>query len=326
MTESTESTTASPDTDGSSGPLAILGALFETLRPQQWIKNLFVLAPLFFSLQFRNLDILALGLAATLLFCLAAGSVYLINDIFDVEKDRNHPVKCKRPIPSGRLPVSIARVAAVVLAIGTVALCLLISPWLAAVVGGYLVMNLAYSTALKHVAVVDVTIIATGFVLRVLAGQFATGVDVSNWLLGCTFLLALYLAMGKRAHEFHLHAKGEGSATRKVLDRYREEHLQFGTLFVAGLTIAVYTIWTLTAALPNLTESMTSQPLHARPTPFASPWLLGTILFAVVGIVRFYQLVTNDDPHSPTDQILGDKPFILNLVCWGVAMLAVAYA
>ena len=326
MTDSTDSTTTPPETDESSGPVSILLALFETLRPQQWIKNLFVLAPLFFSLQFRDLERLLLGVAATLLFCLAAGSVYLINDIFDVEKDRNHPVKCKRPIPSGRLPISVARAAAVILAIGTVGLCSLIEPWLAVVVGGYLVMNLAYSTALKHVAVVDVTIIATGFVLRVLAGQFATGVAVSNWLLGCTFLLALYLAMGKRAHEFHLYANGESSGTRKVLERYREEHLEFGTLFVAGMTIAVYTIWTLTAALPKLTESMISQPLHARPTPFASPWLLGTIIFAVVGIVRFYQLVQNEDPHSPTDQILTDRPFLLNLAGWGLAMLAVAFA
>jgi 4-hydroxybenzoate polyprenyltransferase len=306
--------------------------LFKTLRPHQWIKNLFVLAPLFFSQQFTDPTKLALGLTAALLFCLAAGSVYLINDIFDVEKDRKHPVKCKRPIPSGQLPIPVARVAAVGLSVGTVAVCgglawafEAVDYWMAAAIGGYLVMNLAYSMVLKHWAFIDVSIIATGFVLRVLAGKFATGIWVSEWLIVCTFLLALYLGMGKRVHELRMYLSGETEKSRKVLDRYNPDHLEFGFLFVAGLTIAVYTIYTLTAALPRLTGVLTMQPLRSRPTPFASPFLPVTVLFAVFGITRFFQLANTDSPQSPTDLIVGDWPFVANLVLWGAVMLGFSF-
>lgn len=299
--------------------------LFKTLRPHQWIKNLFVLAPLFFSKSFTQPEALTLGVIGALLFCLGAGSVYLINDIFDVEKDKKHPVKCKRPIPSGELPIPVARTAAVVLSVGTTALCALIDPWLAAVVGGYVVMNLAYSMALKHVAFVDVAVIATGFVLRLLAGKFAIDVYLSEWLIGCTFLLALYLGLGKRVHELRMYESGEHGKSRKVLERYHAEYLNFAFLFVSGLTIAAYTIYTLTAALPELTQAMTFQPLRARPTPFATPYLPITILFAVFGITRFYQIVDTDSPHSPTDLILKDVPFIVNLVAWGVVMLGFSF-
>lgn len=330
QSESTTQTSGEQQESRSTGTMAL--GLLKTLRPHQWIKNLFVLAPLFFSLKFDQPGVLGYGLAAAFLFCLAAGSVYLINDIFDVEKDRQHPVKRHRPIPSGQLPVPVARVSAVVIALGTVGACLAIDRWLAAAVGGYLVMNLAYSSALKHIAFLDVSIIATGFVLRVLAGKFATGVYVSEWLIGCTFLLALYLGLGKRAHELQMDDGEDGSKSRTVLEQYRKKHLNFAALYVAGLAIAGYTIWTLTAALPELTAVLSplaagpeAQPLRSRPTPFANPWLPVTVLFAIFGIVRFYQLITNDNPHSPTDQILRDWPFILNLVLWAVAMLVVAY-
>jgi 4-hydroxybenzoate polyprenyltransferase len=170
-------------------------------------------------------------------------------------------------------------------------------------------MNLAYSTVLKHIPFVDVIIIATGFVLRVLAGAFAIDVYISEWLFGCTFLLSLYLGLGKRQHEMAMLKRGEASKVRKVLERYHPDHLEFAFLFVAGLTIACYTVYTLTASLPD-------QPLRTQNTPFASPYLPATIPFTVFGITRFYQLVNNDSPYSPTDLILKDWPFILNLVLW----------
>jgi len=314
-----ESTQANPDL------WTMTTGLFKTLRPHQWIKNLFVLAPLFFSKSFMEPRALTLGLIGALLFCLAAGSVYLINDIFDVENDKKHPVKCKRPIPSGELPIPVARVAAVALSAGTVGLCALIDPWLAGVVGGYVVMNLAYSMALKHIAFVDVVVIATGFVLRLLAGKFAIDVYLSEWLIGCTFLLALYLGLGKRVHELRMYESDEHAKSRKVLERYHNDYLNFAFLYVAGLTIAAYTIYTLTAALPELTQTMTFQPLRARPTPFATPYLPITVLFAVFGITRFYQLAETDSPHSPTDLILQDLPFVVNLAAWGIVMLGFSF-
>ncbi|MBA2664891.1 MAG: decaprenyl-phosphate phosphoribosyltransferase [Bradymonadaceae bacterium] len=296
----------------------LMRALMRSLRPQQWIKNLFVLAPLFFSKTFLIPSKLALGFGAAFLFCMTAGTVYLLNDIFDVAKDRAHPVKRHRPIASGALPLSVARMSAVTLGLGSVACALLVDLGFALVLGGYLLMNLAYSMQLKHLAFIDVSIIAVGFVLRVVAGALAIDVYISEWLLACTFFLALYLGLGKRQHELNMFLAGEVSKTRKVLERYRAEHLDFGVLFVAGMTIAVYTIYTLTAALPD-------QPLRTHQTPFASAYLPITIPFAVFGITRFYQLIKKDSPYSPTDLLLRDWPFIVNLALWGVVMSVLSF-
>jgi 4-hydroxybenzoate polyprenyltransferase len=302
----------------------MIRGILVTLRPHQWVKNIFVFAPLFFSKSFLNPEKAALATSAALLFCMAAGTVYLFNDLFDIEKDRKHPVKRNRPIPSGELSVPMAKAAAWALGMGTVAGAFALGTWTGVVITGYLAMNLAYSTVLKHVAFVDVTIIATGFVLRVLAGAFAIEVFVSEWLIACTFFLALYLGLGKRDHELRLLLNGEVSKSRKVLERYRAEHLDFAVLFVAGMTIAVYTIYTLTAALPELTSALPYQPLHSRPTPFSSRWLPMTIPFAVFGITRFYQLINKDSPESPTDLLLKDTSFLINIFLWGAAMLALA--
>src|SRR5690554_524410 len=288
-----------------------------TLRPHQWVKNLFVLAPLFFSKSFMAPDKAVLALAAGLLFCAAAGTVYLFNDIFDIEKDRRHPTKRSRPIPSGELPVSVARAAAIVLGIGTIAGSFALGVPVGITVTLYLVMNFAYSFSLKNIAFLDVSIIATGFVLRVLAGAFAIDVFISEWLIACTFFLALYLGLGKRDHELQMKIRGEVENSRKVLERYREEHLDFAVLFVAGMTIAIYTIYTLTSALP-------AQPLRSQHTPFASPWLPITIPFAVFGITRFYQLIKKDSPESPTDLLLHDRIFIINILLWSAVMLTLA--
>jgi 4-hydroxybenzoate polyprenyltransferase len=302
----------------------MIRGILVTLRPHQWVKNVFVFAPLFFSKSFMDPGKAALAISAAALFCMAAGTVYLFNDLFDIEKDRKHPVKRNRPIPSGELPLPVAKAAAWTLGIGTVAGSFALGTWTGAVITGYLVMNLAYSTVLKNVAFLDVTIIATGFVLRVLAGAFAIDVFISEWLIACTFFLALYLGLGKRDHELRLYLDGEVKKSRKVLERYRAEHLDFAVLFVAGLTIAVYTIYTLTAALPELTTALPYQPLRSRPTPFTSPWLPMTIPFAVFGITRFYQLINKDSPESPTDLLLKDTPFLINIFLWGAAMLALA--
>ena len=303
----------------------MMRGIMVTLRPHQWVKNIFVLAPLFFSKSFFQTDKVFLAISAAFLFCMAAGTVYLLNDVFDIEKDRKHPVKRNRPIPSGELPVPVAKTAAWLFAAGTIAGSFALGTWTGVVITSYLVMNLAYSMALKHVAFLDVTIIATGFVLRVLAGAFAIDVFISEWLIACTFFLALYLGLGKRDHELRLFLAGQVKKSRKVLEQYRAEHLDFGVLFVAGLTIAVYTIYTLTAALPELTSALPYQPLRSRPTPFTSPWLPITIPFAVFGITRFYQLVNKDLPHSPTDLLLRDAPFLINLALWGGVMLTLAF-
>lgn len=295
---------------------SMLVGILRSMRPHQWVKNAFVLAPLFFSKAFLIPEKLVVGLIAALLFSLTSSAVYLLNDVFDVEKDRNHPVKRNRPIASGVLPIGVARITSVVLGLGSVLAAFVVDVRFGAVLGSYLAMNFAYSAHLKHLAFIDVSIIATGFVLRVIAGALAIDVYISEWLFGCTFLLALFLALGKRQHELRLVTEGRAEKVRKVLERYRPDHLDFATLFVAGNTIACYTVYTLTASLPD-------QPLRTQMTPTASPYLPVTIPFVIFGITRFYQLINTDSPHSPTDLLLRDIPFILNGVAWTAVIGAV---
>lgn len=313
MEQSSKLSTEAP-VDAPQGSMVM--GIVKSLRPHQWVKNVFVLAPLFFSKAFLVPGQLALGLLAALLFSLTSGAVYLMNDAFDVEKDRNHPVKKHRPIASGVLPVRVAMIAAAIIGIGSVLGAFVVDVRFGAVLAGYLAMNFAYSAQLKHLAFIDVSIIATGFLLRVIAGALAIDVYISEWLFGCTFLLALFLALGKRQHELKLVAQGRADKVRKVLERYRAEHLDFATLFVAGNTIACYTVYTLTASLPD-------QPLRSQMTPIASPYLPVTIPFVVFGITRFYQLINTDSPHSPTDLLLRDIPFIVNGLSWGAVIAAV---
>ena len=298
---------------------SIARGVIKTMRVRQWVKNVFVLAPLFFSGTYTEPERLALASLAALLFSLMAGTVYLINDLLDVEKDRNHPLKRRRPIASGELPPKAAAIASCAIAAVTLSVAWAIAWPVGACLTAYFAMNLAYSVSLKNVVYLDVVIIAAGFVLRVIAGAVAIQVFISEWILACTFLLTLYMALGKRLHELQLIERGEvKGSSREVLKRYREASVSFIALFVAGLTIASYTIYTLTAALPE-------QPLRSQHTPFSSPMLLATIPCTVFGITRFHALLHSDSLSSPTEQILHDKSFIANLVLWIGLMIYVAF-
>ncbi len=288
------------------------------MRPNQWVKNLFVLAPLVFSQNLLDPQMLGRAFLGTFLFCMISGVVYLMNDIFDVEKDRAHPTKRFRPIPSGKLPVKAATAAAVVIGLGTLALSLVLDWRFGAVTAIYFANNVLYSWKLKHVVFVDVLTIALGFLLRTLAGAFVIDVIFSEWLFGCTFLLALYLALGKRKHEILQAGLGKGKQ-RRVLERYRLDHINYAILCVAGLTIAAYTAYTLSVSLPG-------QPLHATRAPFESPWIPFTIPFAVIGVFRFYMLISRAElADSPTERMIKDIPFIANLALWGISILAMIY-
>ena len=285
-------------------------ALLRTLRPHQWVKNLFVLAPLIFSKNLLSPEHLGVGLLALLLFCFASGVVYLINDLVDVERDRAHPVKRNRPIASGVLPVTTARAAAAVLGPGVLLGGYALSPALSLVLAGYITLNLFYSVVLKHLPYVDVLSIAAGFLLRVLGGAYALQVPASTWLLVCTGLLASYLALGKRAHELSVLGDDAGKA-RAVLKRYRLTHLKVAMLAVSVATAAAYSLYTLTPE----TQAF-----------FGTQYLAATAPFPLYGLFRFYQLVTH--PHrqaSPTDEILRDAPFLANLALYSAAVIVIIY-
>jgi len=285
-------------------------AVLKSLRFHQWVKNLFVLGPLIFARRVDDPRAVVSSVLAAACFCLLSSAVYVFNDIVDVDKDRAHPLKRLRPIASGALPVGAARLLAAVLAL--VGLCgsYLISPTLLAIAAAYLAQNVAYSFWLKHVPFVDVACISTGFLLRVLGGASAIPVDPSVWVLLCTLLLAAFLGFGKRAHELRV-AGSKGGNQRVVLDRYPPNVLRVLLYLLAILTVLAYLLYT--------------QSPHAR-TFFGTRRLALTVPFVAFGVFRFIWIVQGKaDSESPTDSMLRDPPFLINLLGYAVAIMAILY-
>jgi 4-hydroxybenzoate polyprenyltransferase len=289
----------------------MVAAILKSARPHQWVKNIFVAAPLVFARRIDDVTALLHTSVAVAGFCLISSSVYLINDLVDVEKDRAHPLKRLRPIASGALSVRSAKIAALVLAVGGLLLTLSLGVLPAAIAAAYMVQNLAYSFRLKHVPFVDVASIAAGFLLRVLAGAAAIPVEPSIWLLTCTLLLASFLGFGKRTHELRT-SGSRGGDQRKVLDRYNPKVLRFLVNFLAILTILAYAGYT--------------QSHHAQ-TFFGTRRLILTVPFVAFGVYRFTWITHGKaDSESPTDSMLSDAPFMINLFGYAVAIVAIIYA
>ena len=286
------------------------GALLRTMRPQQWVKNVFVVAPLVFAQHLTELPYVWRSLAAVLAFCLVSGAVYTFNDVRDVEADRVHPRKRNRPIAAGLLSERAALISAGALAAVSLGGCLAISWKLAAFAAIYLVQNIAYSVKLKQIAFVDVGVITSGFLLRVLAGAAAISVPVSGWLLICTALLAMLLGFGKRAHELAWAMRqGDTGSTRAALLGYSLPPLRIAMLVLAAATSAAYVAYTLDAHTMQM---------------FGSERLVISAPFVSLGIVRFLVLALwrpKDD--SPTEAMLKD-PWFLAVVAGAVA--AILYA
>jgi 4-hydroxybenzoate polyprenyltransferase len=289
----------------------MIAGLLRSMRPHQWVKNSFVLAPLVFGGQIFAGDVVVQALLAAAAFCALSGSVYLLNDVVDLESDRAHPVKRHRPIASGRVPVRVALGAAAGVATAAFALTgWMLGPATLAVLGAYAVLNLAYSFRLKHIAWFDLQLIALGFVLRVMAGGAATGIEVSPWLFGCTFLLALYLGMGKRLSELR-DARTASGATRASLQHYSVERLGAAMNLAAVATTVAYTAYCLSP--------------HARDV-FGHGWTPTTVPGIVYGLVRFRILCDRESSgQSPTDRMLTDVPFVINLVVWSLLVLLLLY-
>jgi decaprenyl-phosphate phosphoribosyltransferase len=284
-------------------------ALVKTLRPHQWVKNLFVAAPLFFALRLFDPDSVMRTAAAVALFSLISGCVYVLNDLVDIEQDRLHPQKRHRPIAAGTLPHTVARaflLLAVPLCLGAGAM---LSPPYAAVLATYFVLNIAYSLRLKKIAYLDVSCIAVFFILRVLAGAFAIDVVASPWLLACTFLLAMFLGFGKRAHE--LAGSAEADQQRSALASYNLTGLRWSLHVLAVLVVAVYVLYT-----------RSEQTIET----FGTEALVYTVPFPIIGILRFIRLVTTrPDAESPTEEMLKDPLFMLNFGLYVVTTGAILY-
>jgi 4-hydroxybenzoate polyprenyltransferase len=301
----------------------LVRGLVKTIRPHQWVKNLFVLAPMVFHKDLvsttaqgdaaLNLRVTGQALMGTLVFCLLAGAVYTINDLVDVEADRVHPVKRFRPIANGDVPEALARLFAAGLVVASLAIGFLQLNWkFGAVAALYFVENIAYSFKLKKVAFLDVGMIAFGFVLRVLAGGFATSTQVSWYMIACTALLALFLGFGKRRHELEGEHAGK---QRAALEAYGKRSLNVALVATGIATAATYFAYTL----DKDTEAF-----------FQSHYLWLTAPFTVFGIVRFLFLVSGRagrgrKAESPTQEMLSDVPFVLNLVVWVLVVFAIVY-
>ncbi len=292
------------------GQGGVAGGILRSMRPHQWVKNLLVVAPLFFAQAFDQWITVLQSLGAAAGFCLMASAVYMINDLVDRERDQRHPVKKHRPIASGRVSPALALRVAAGLGLMSALIGALIHPLVAVLLLSYLLLNLAYSGWLKRVPFVDVTVIAVGFVLRVVAGGVAIGVLLSEWLVLCTFLLAVYLGLGKRRHELALQVSGTLERTRRSLGAYRLEHVDTALVAVAGFTVAVYTIYAVTASLPD-------QPLRLRETPVDSAWLPVTIPLVTLGLARFFALCRSEGLQSPTEAMLKDRALLSIFALWG---------
>lgn len=288
-------------------------AILVTLRPHQWVKNLFVVAPLVFSKHLFDAGFALHTAAAVAVFCALSGAVYAFNDVRDAVQDRQHPTKQFRPIAAGQLSETAALITAGALAAAALAGAFLLDWRLGAVASTYAVMNLAYSISLKRIAFVDVFIIAAGFLLRVAAGAFAIDVPISPWLLACTGLLASLLGFGKRAHELLLAERAglDPRSTRTSLAGYSRGALKWSLAILAGATCATYAMYTQ--------DQRTLEFFRTRE-------LIWTLPFCILGIGRFLQLALwRPRPQSPTESMLRDWPFLINIVLWGVVVLIIIY-
>jgi len=283
--------------------------LLRTLRPRQWIKNGLVFMALLFDQKLTNWDLLLGTTLAFILFCMISSTVYIVNDLVDLEKDKQHPKKRRRALPSGQLQPWFA----VLAAIGILLVCVPVSFWLNCYFGliilGYFLLNLAYSFVLKNVVLIDVMVVAVGFVLRVAAGAVVAQAErFSPWLYVCTIFLALFLAIGKRRHELVLLASNANSH-RKILDQYSVSLLDdMNRLVTAGALIS-YSFYTFSAA--NL------PPNHT---------MMLTIPFLIYFLFRYQYLVdVKGEGGAPEMLLYTDLPLLIDVLLWGVCIILVMY-
>jgi len=281
--------------------MATLRLLITAARPQEWVKNVFLFSALLFSKNVLHPTLLLQTVLAFGLYCLSAGGVYFINDILDRDEDKYHPQKSTRPIASGALPVALAASVALCMFVAAISGALFLSLPFGLITASYIVLNLAYSKWLKHVVILDVFAIASGFVLRVVAGAVVIDVTISDWLLICTLLLALFLGFSKRRYELVTLEKDAGRH-RPVLTEYNPLFLDMMIGIVTASTVMGYTLYTISAETVQ---------------KFGTDRLVLTVPFALYGIFRYLYLVYHQ--HSggnPAHALLTDGPLLINVILW----------
>ncbi|HLC14988.1 MAG TPA: decaprenyl-phosphate phosphoribosyltransferase [Thermodesulfovibrionia bacterium] len=286
-------------------------ALIESLRPRQWVKNLFVFAGLLFSLNILNLPFLFKTTLAFFIFCVLSGAVYLLNDLADREKDSHHPVKSKRPIASGRLPAGYAKAAFVFFTVSSLVLAYFLNLQFFLVALLYFTLQVAYTFRLKNLVILDVFSIAFGFVLRVAAGAVVISVEISSWLLTCTILLALFLGLSKRRHEL-VTLEGAAKKHRKVLRKYSPYLLDQMISVVTSSTVVAYALYTM------------SEETVAK---LGTKNLIFTLPFVIYGIFRYLYLIhQKGEGGNPENILVKDKALMINILLWVFVVSLILYA
>lgn len=293
---------------GSARQRPLAWALFVSLRPKQWTKNGLLLLGLVFSLSLREPDLVARAVLAFVDFCALASVTYLVNDVIDVNRDRQHPIKRRRPVASGQVSPLVALSTAAVLLVAALVVAINLSGVFALTALAYPILTISYSLWLKHIAIIDVLVIAAGFVLRAAAGAVVIGVPISAWLYVCTLLGALFLAASKRRHEIML-LQGFAGEHRRSLQGYTVQFLDQMIAILASASVIAYSLYTFSAE--NLPKNQA---------------MMLTIPFVLYGIFRYLYLVqTKEGGGTPEEALLGDRPLLAAVIGWGVASTLIIY-
>ncbi len=280
------------------------------MRIQQWIKNLFIFAALIFSARLFDLQDLLITLRGFLLFSLAASGIYIFNDIADLERDKLHPIKSQRPLPSGKLPVSVAAMSAAFLIGGSIMAAFFQNLGFGITLLLYAVLNVAYSLKIKDIVILDVMTISAGFVLRVIGGALLINVGASEWLIICTVLLSLFLGFSKRRHEITI-LESQAHTHRAVLEHYSPYFLDQMIGIVTASTVMSYALYTISEETVR---------------KFGTSHLIYTVPFVLYGIFRYLYLVHKKiEGGNPTKAAVTDRPLLINIILWIVAASLIIY-
>lgn len=304
-------------------------SLFILFRPGQWIKNLAIFAAITFTGQLFESAVFEKVFLGFIVFCLVSSAIYIINDIFDQELDKKHPFKRYRPIAHGDIPVVIAVFTAIVLTVISLMIGALVTPAFFMLVVIYFVLQVSYSMLLKNIAVIDILALAAGYILRVYAGEFASGFHISVWLLLTTISLSLFLAVGKRRSELTLiskHPQSQITLVRKSLSHYSERLLDVYTSIFATSTFITYSLFTFLESPRGFRIAIDVFLPDFLPEFFHRKWLMVTIIPVVYGIMRYMQdIYEKDEGESPEKVLFSDKPLFITVVIWIILVIGIIY-
>lgn len=280
--------------------------IIQLIRPKQWIKNSFIFAAIIFSGNFLNLKMLSSNIVTFLLFCMTSSSVYILNDIVDIDKDRCHPKKKYRPLPSGKVSIKSAVIVDILIVISVALISFLyLDIRILCIFSIYFITNIMYSFKLKNIVIIDVMVITFGFVLRVESGSIATGVQVSPWLFLCTILLSLFLGLNKRKSEI-ITLKDKSANHRKILEEYSVEMIDKMLTIVTPSILMAYSLYTFSSV--------------------QSKTMMYTIPFVLYGIFRYEYLMDKQNVGGkPEDVFANDFPFLVNIILWVLSSLIIIY-